>query len=218
METVIPELDVDGPSNVLTGQNVSYCALSGGKSVRALISIVYADGTIKQVYSDENGCIRLLVDTTGAVNVTASQLGYRPGTANVNMWGFAVAVAVVASSILLLLLLAALGYYVFYAPKRLIVSAGSLKTLVEQELIGDYKELYATERVYGGMPELPADKVKSVPLSQSELDAADRLAEEYGISVGDAETVVLGKKLNAKKIMIKDMPEELKARYRIFEL
>jgi hypothetical protein len=160
----------------------------------------------------------MFVNTSGIINITASKLGYRPGVVEVSIWGrLAPVIAVVASSMLSLMLVASAGYAIFLLPKRIIVSASSLKTLLELDLLNKYKTLYVTERVYNSIPDLPAGKIKTVKLTPPEEDEANKIAEEYGITIEDAETITLGKKLHAKKIIIPNMPDELKTKYKITE-
>jgi hypothetical protein len=49
------------------------------------------------------------------------------------------------------------------------------------------------------------------------MDEAYKLSDEHGISLSDAETIILGKKLRAKRILISGINEELKKKYKITE-
>jgi predicted nucleic acid-binding protein len=215
--SVLPNLEIIGPGRVIIGDNSSYLVISKGKPVPALVTIVYPNGTIVQIYTNDDGSFTLLFSQSGFVDMTATQTGYLPDSMRVIVWSKVAVSAVAATSILLLLLLLALLTYLLL-PRRIVVSSGVLKILVEKDLLKKYKVVYVTERVFRTMPELPEDKVRVGLLNKAESDEADRLADKYGIRIIDAETLVLGKKLRAKRILINDMPKELKSKYRIVEI
>jgi hypothetical protein len=99
---------------VTPGQNVSYCISSGGKAVEALVSIVYPDGTVMKVYTDENGCITLLVNEAGSILINVSPEGYAPQAIQVSVSsGITPIVMAVASGIFVVTVAGFAVYFVF---------------------------------------------------------------------------------------------------------
>ena len=219
LKVVMPQLELSGPLMAFAGQNITYCVSSGGRGVPALISFVDENGNIVQLYTGTDGCINLFVNKSGLLNLTASQLGYYPVASTLSIWGIRISPAlVVATSVFSVAVvgsLAALVFLVFLKPKGVVVPASSLKSLLDGDLAGVTGSIYITNRTARRIPELPSKKIKVIRLSDRESDDAARLVDEYGISLDDAESLILARKLKVKRVLVKNLPEGLKKRFKI---
>ncbi len=113
---------------------------------------------------------------------------------------------------LLFPLLAALGGILFWKRRRtkVVLDDSAIKKFVKEdkldELIRKYRKVYtASDRIWR------ADKLVFIELSNSEMVTAEDLSDRYGIMLADAKTLILCKKLRAKKLISDvELPEEIR--------
>jgi hypothetical protein len=202
-----------------TGQNITYCVSSGGRGVPALISFVDENGNIIQLYTGTDGCINLFVNKSGLLNLTASQLGYYPVASSLSIWGIQISPALVVASGVLSVSVAGsllvLVFLVFLRPKGVVISGSVLRSMVEEGELGKRGGvIYVSERAVRSLAELPK-RVRVVKLNERERDEASGLVDEFGISMEDAECLVIARKFKSKVASVKNLPEGLKKRYRV---
>ncbi len=117
---------------------------------------------------------------------------------------------------LLLPLLAALGGILFWKNRRtkVVVDESAIKKFIKEDMLDKltkkYREVYTVSDGIQGR-----GKLVFIELSDSEMVAAEDLSDQYSIMLTDAKTLILCKKLKAKKVISdKELPEEIRDNFK----
>ncbi len=112
---------------------------------------------------------------------------------------------------LLLPLLAVLGGIILWKRRtKIVVDDSAIKKFIKEDaldrLIRKYRKVYTVSDRIQGM-----NNFVFIELSDSEMVAAEDLSDRYGIMLTDAKTLILCKKLKAKKLISDvELPEEIR--------
>ncbi|MCK4491705.1 MAG: hypothetical protein KAU03_03720, partial [Candidatus Altiarchaeales archaeon] len=117
----------------------------------------------------------------------------------------------------LILLISFTYWFCFVRRTKVVVDESTIRRFMTEDLLHwglleKHKKLYTAVEMEGELP-----KVKNlvfIELSESELDKAEDLSDVYGISLDEAKSLVLCKKLRARKFITEtEFPHEIRYKF-----
>ena len=207
----IPKLLIISQDEVTVGNNISvYVVDDDNNSVYAVIMATKPNGDKIKKTTDSKGYVPIDTDVMGRWELVAVKSGYIPNIKYVNVTEAFLTTVVKVTSYTLLAIILLLILYQRRKRTKIVVDDSSLQRLIEEDALRKYKNIYVTLETYHKFSDIvPKEVMKAVSLSENDIERADELSRDLGITVEEAKVLVISEKLRALRSITYKLPAEM---------
>lgn len=202
-------ISVDIPAYAITDEELKLQTTNEtGYGIQTLLIIKNPEGRIKYLRTDREGFILFKPDSMGNWEITASKPGYIP--INFNLRIIDKIIIQTGSSLTVLLIVGIPTILIIRLRKHSLADKKSIQKLIESDAISKHRRIFTTVETVQSLADSITKKIKSVELKSGGIEEADKLRQDYDISLELSHLLVLSKQIRAKTVITaEDVSDEL---------
>ncbi len=205
-DALFPTLDVEAPMFIRKGTIAEVKVTHEGIPVKSRVTVIESDGTKRELETDEEGLLRIMILTTGRTQFIANKPKYFKGEDNSIVIDLSELLFHPYSLTGLLLVAASILGFIWIKTKSIKVvfsqnflEIGGLEKLMEED---EYKKVYVSKKAYEMIGTEYFGRINYVEITEKDSEKVMEHMRTFGLDDKNAEAIVIAEKIGAKKIIV----------------